>query len=231
MEEKVMENNEKLAARIFDSVVKTYDAFLNFATFGFINSWQNEMINNVPSGRYFVDIGTGTGEVVKKVNDIYPEANVIGIDVSLGMLKKAVEKNRNRENDLFIKASALEMPLKDETVDAVLSSLVFRHLPPEKAAKEISRVLKKGGYLGILDISKPKIKLIYKLIFFFANVIFRPIGTRIFSKKEYDYFMESIENLMTAQELESFLKNYSFTQVYQSSKVFGMVTISIFRKK
>ncbi len=231
MEEKMKGKNEKIAAKIFDSVVKTYDTFLNSTTFGAINRWQREMINNIPSADLFIDIGTGTGEVVKKISETYPESKIIGIDVSEGMLKKAVEKNKNNKNSFFIKASALEMPVKTGSVGAVVSSLTFRHLDPEKAAEEINRVLKKGGYLGILDIAKPKYDFIYRLVFFFADKLFRPIGTKIFSKEEYDYFMESIQNSKKPSQLKEFLKKYSFEEVYQSSKVLGMITISIFRKK
>ncbi len=225
-----MAEAERIAQKIFDNVVKNYDPFLSTTTFGFIEQWQNELINNIPSGELFVDIGTGTGEIVRKVNRIYPETKVIGIDVSMNMLRKAIEKTEGDPRDFFIRASALEMPFKDKSVDAVLSSLTFRHLPLDLAAKEISRVLKDGGYLGILDIVKPPSKRLYKMVDIFANKIFRPIGTSVFSKEEYDYFMESIEKAMTPEELKFALSDFSFVQEYQVSKFFGMITISIFRK-
>ncbi len=234
MEEKVrrgiMAKGELLAQKIFDSVVRNYDPFLNRATFGFINQWQYELINNIPSGKWFVDIGTGTGEIVKKVNGIYPETKVIGIDVSMNMLRKAVEKVEGDQRDIFLRASALKMPFKDNSIDAVLSSLTFRHLSLEEAAKEINRVLKIGGYFGILDISKPKSEKLYKGVYFFSNKIFRPVGTSIFSKEEYDYFMESIEKALTPEQLSERLSEFGFQEVFQTSKFFGMVTISIFRK-
>ncbi|WP_457641900.1 class I SAM-dependent methyltransferase [Persephonella sp.] len=218
---------EKLAAKIFDSIVNTYDRFLNFGTFCKINKWQFDLVKNTPEGNIFVDVGTGTGEVVKKINQVYPDTKVVGIDVAFKMLKTASKKTGSR--DLFIQASAYQMPFKNNSVDAVLSSLVFRHLDDEKAVSEFNRILKDGGCISILDISKPS-KFIYNTIYFFANKIFRPIGEIIFTKEEYDYFMESIENSKTEEELEKLMNKYSFRKIYSSKKFFGMVVVAVFKK-
>ncbi|NPA53909.1 MAG: class I SAM-dependent methyltransferase [Aquificae bacterium] len=222
---------EKLVESIFDGVVDTYDTFLNSVTIGLINQWQNELINNIPSGEWILDIGTGTGEIIKKINNIYPESKVIGLDLSMNMLKKAKEKTKESPNNVFIRASAVDLPFKDQTIDVVLSSLTFRHLDTEKAVKEINRVLKKGGYVGILDIVKPSSKMFAKIIEIFADKIFRPIGTSIFLKEEYDYFVKSVKNALTVEDLRALFSKHSFVLEYQTKKFFGLVTISIFRKK
>lgn len=113
---------ERLAAKIFDSIVNVYDRFLNFATFSRINRWQRELIENTPEGEVFVDVGTGTGEIVKKINEIYPETDAVGIDVSFKMLKVAREKTG--EKNLFIQASAYDLPLRIKLL-ILFSSLLF----------------------------------------------------------------------------------------------------------
>ncbi len=235
MEEKIrgyaMSSGELIAQKIFDSVVRRYDSFLNTVTFGFINHWQYELINNLPAGDTCVDIGTGTGEIVKKLNSIYPETRIIGVDVSMAMLMNAMAKVEKNPKDIFIRASALKLPLRDESVNSITSSLTFRHLPLEEAAEEFRRVLKPDGYLGILDISKPKSEKFFKFVDFFSKKIFRPVGSTVFSKEEYEYFIESIDRALTPEELADRLSLYSFEQVYQASKFYGLVTISIFRKE
>ncbi|WP_293445218.1 class I SAM-dependent methyltransferase [Persephonella sp.] len=220
---------EKIAARIFDSVVKRYDRFLKFATFGFIDRWQEILVKQTPAGNFPLDVGTGTGEVVKKIHSIYPNSIPVGIDVAFNMLKKAKEKNKEKKN-LFIRASAYDLPFKNKSIDSILTSLVFRHLEPDNAAREFSRILKDGGHIGILDISKPS-KFIYGSIYFFANKIFRPIGEKIFSKDEYDYFMESIENSMTPKQLEEFFKEKGYSKVFMEKRFLGMVVIAVFKKE
>jgi len=219
--------NEKLVSKIFDSVVKSYDKFLNSMTFGRINSWQRELINSIPNANVILDVGTGTGEILKKSKDKFPKATVIGLDVSLNMLKKAKEKVRINS---LVKASAYRLPFKNNSIDALLSSLVFRHLNNELALKEFDRVVSKGGYIGILDISKPN-KFIYNTIFFFANRIFRPVGQLIFSREEWDYFMESIENSKSEKELEELFRSYGYKMIYSTKKFLGMVIIIVFKKE
>ncbi|WP_456392457.1 class I SAM-dependent methyltransferase [Persephonella sp.] len=220
---------EKLAARIFDSVVRRYDRFLRFTTFGLIDRWQEILVENTPAGNFPVDIGTGTGEVVKKLLRRYPDSKPAGVDVAPNMLKKAMEKTRGSEA-VFIQASAYNLPFKKNSVTSILMSLVFRHLDAEKAVEEFSSVLKEGGYIGILDISKPS-KLLFSLIFFFANRIFRPLGQIIFSREEYDYFMESVLNSRSPEELEAFFRKKGFSMVYSSTHFLGMIVIAVFKKE
>ncbi|SNZ03864.1 demethylmenaquinone methyltransferase / 2-methoxy-6-polyprenyl-1,4-benzoquinol methylase [Persephonella hydrogeniphila] len=219
---------EKLAAKIFDSVVKRYDRFLKFTTFGLIDRWQNILVENTPAGENPLDIGTGTGEIVKKIHKNYPDSIPIGVDVSFNMLLRAKEKNKDHKN-LFIQASAYELPFKKSTISSIFLSLVFRHLSDEKAILEFDRVLKNSGYIGILDISKPP-KIIFNTIFFFANRIFRPVGERIFSREEYDYFMDSVIKSKTPEELEDLFKNHGYTKSFIKKAFFGMIVIAVFRK-
>ncbi|WP_457621750.1 class I SAM-dependent methyltransferase [Persephonella sp.] len=218
---------EKLAAKIFDSVVTVYDKFLNFATFNRINAWQRELVKNTPSGDVFVDVGTGTGEIVRKINQEYPDTQVIGIDVALGMLKVAREKT-DRKN-LFIQASAYNLPFKTRSIDAVFLSLVFRHLDSTEAVTEFDRILKDRGCISILDISRPS-GFIYRVIYFFADKLFRPFGEKIFTKEEYNYFVESLENSRSEEELTEFMEGYSFRKIYSSKKFAGIISIVVFQK-
>ncbi|MDQ7055712.1 MAG: class I SAM-dependent methyltransferase [Persephonella sp.] len=152
---------EKLAESIFDSVVKRYDRFLKTVTFGLIDKWQEVLVKNTPAGKIPLDVGTGTGEVVKKIMQEYPECLPVGVDVSFNMLRKAKEKNRD---SFFLKASAYNLPFKDGSISSIYMSLVFRHLRPEESIEEFSRILSNRGCIGILDISKPS-KILFNGVF------------------------------------------------------------------
>jgi len=220
---------EKLAESIFDSVVKRYDRFLRSVTFGLIDKWQKILVKNTPAGKFPVDVGTGTGEVVKKIKQEYADSLPIGVDVSLNMLKRAKEKNAD-SSSFFLKASAYKLPFKNNHISSIYASLVFRHLNGEEFIKEISRVLTKGGYVGILDISKPS-KLLFNAMFFIANKIFRPLGERIFSKEEYDYFMESVINSKNPGELKDLFNRFGYKDIFIKSYFLGLVVIAVFRKE
>lgn len=210
-----------IASKIFDSVSKTYDIFLNFITFGYIHKLQNNLIEKTPLGENLVDIGTGTGEILKKINDKNNNSLLIGIDVSKNMLLKAKEKVPNA--NLLI-ADAENLPFKNKSIDNIFFSLVFRHLNQENTTQELKRVIKKNGYVSILDLSKNK------LLLFLFDKIFKPFGRLIFSKKEYDYFIDSIKWAKSIEELEELFKKNDFECIYKKKYLFGLAIIVIFKK-
>lgn len=223
---------KSVAEKIFDSVHKSYDAFLRFATFRKIDRWQEEVVENTPAGRVVVDVGTGTGEVLLKVASKNREPHLIGVDLSVNMLKKAKQKLETAGiRAALIKADALNMPFKNQSIDNLFFSLVFRHLPSNEIMLEVKRVLKPGGYISIIEIAKPDSKLLYSLIYLFADKIFRPFGRLIFSKPEWDYFVESIKNSMTTREIDNFFSTNGFKTTYYKKRFLGLVHIAVFRKE
>lgn len=81
-----------------------------------------------------LDVGCGTGII----NDLYPKLDIIGIDISPGMLKHHKGKNRL--------ASANQIPFEDNYFDSVVCRSLLHHLPDcDKGLSEIKRVLKPGG--------------------------------------------------------------------------------------
>ncbi|ACN98564.1 methyltransferase, UbiE/COQ5 family [Sulfurihydrogenibium azorense Az-Fu1] len=222
---------KSVAEKIFDSVHRSYDKFLNFATFSKINKWQETLINATPNGKYILDIGTGTGEIVKKINQkIDKNSYIYALDISFNMLKVAKSKIGG-ENILFLKSDALKLPFKEKSLDNVYFSLVFRHLPALEITNQLKYVLKKDGYVSILEIAKPRSKILYNLILLFTDKMFRPIGRLIFSKQEWDYFVESIKNSITKQELLEFFKSNGFTTHFYQSKLLGLIHIAVLKKQ
>lgn len=223
---------KSVAEKIFDSVHRSYDTFLRFATFRKIDRWQEEVVANTPAGRFVVDVGTGTGEVLLKIACKNKKSQLIGVDLSVNMLKKAREKLKTAGiRPVLIKADALNMPFKNQSIDSLFFSLVFRHLPSNEIISETRRVLKPGGYISIIEIAKPESNFLYSLIYLFADKIFRPFGRLIFSKPEWDYFVESIKNSMTTTEMHDFFSKNGFKSIYYKKRFFGLVHIAVFQKE
>ncbi len=220
---------KSLVEKIFDSVNKHYDKFLSTATFGLINKWQNELIYNTPNSNVALDIGTGTGEVLKKISLKNKHNTLFGVDLSFNMLKTAKEKI-NKDNVLFIKADALNLPFKKNSLDSIYFSLVFRHLPRDEIIKHINEVLKSKGTISILDIGKPENQLIYRFILFFVDKIFRPFGRMIFSKEEWDYFVHSIRNSLKFSEIKPLFEKKGFNILYMKKRFFGLVHVVVLQK-
>lgn len=96
-----------------------------------------------------LDIGCGTGRLLRRLSDRWPEAKLLGVDPAEGMLSEA---SRLTPNALFKQAAAEALPFPDQTIDLVLSSLSFHHWADhQKCVREIARVLRPGGWFCLAD--------------------------------------------------------------------------------
>ena len=116
----------------------------------------------VKANQRVLDIGTGTGvvalEVARKLGD---EGQVVGIDLSDGMLATANEKADKEglaAKAEFLKMDAEALEFDANSFDSVLSLYALRHFPnAEKAVAEMHRVLKPGGKAVIAVGSRPEL--------------------------------------------------------------------------
>ncbi|SRR5712691_3549492 len=102
---------------------------------------------NIQPGERLLDIGCGTGALLREVIGQVPSVRAAGIDVSFGMLRAA----RIREASLL--AGDVELlPFRAHSFDTIITSSSFHFWPdPHHALMEIRRVLRKNGQLVITD--------------------------------------------------------------------------------
>src|SRR6478735_1515831 len=81
----------------------------------------------VPDGGRVLDVGTGHGRLVADIAQRRPGLEVIGIDPSADMLIRARRRTATLANARVQLASAEDIPLEDESVDVVVSSLSSHH--------------------------------------------------------------------------------------------------------
>ncbi|KAK3274021.1 hypothetical protein CYMTET_17775, partial [Cymbomonas tetramitiformis] len=104
-----------------------------------------------------LDIACGTGRFLSFVKDNYPDMPTIALDLSPFYLQEARRVNQKYiENGSlqFLEANAEEMPLEDESFDAITCVYMFHELPEAARANvvsEMARVLKPGGKVFFVD--------------------------------------------------------------------------------
>lgn len=99
------------------------------------------------------DIGCGTGQLLDTLRRLLPEAELIGIDPSEGMISVARARFRDDPRVRLEVSSADHLPLGDGSVDAVTTTLSFHHWEQQGASlRELARVLRPGGRLLLADI-------------------------------------------------------------------------------
>jgi len=109
----------------------------------------------IKQGEAVLDLGCGAGvDTLIAAIMAGSEGTIVGIDFSPEMLERAMENLQKTAlaNVTFREASAEDLPLSDESFDAVISNGVFNLIPDKlKALKEVFRVLKPLGRLMIAD--------------------------------------------------------------------------------
>lgn len=107
-------------------------------------------------GEICVDLGSGRGnDVIKLADEVGESGYVYGIDISEGMIAKAVANIQKFEvkNAEIIKAELDHLPLKDNQVDLIISNCTINHATDKVAVwQEVHRILKPNGRFVVSDI-------------------------------------------------------------------------------
>lgn len=100
-----------------------------------------------------LDVGCGTGKLLRRAQTYWPQAQLIGVDPANGMIEIA---KRLTPDATFHLGKAEALPLQDASVDLALSTISFHHWQNQAAGiGEIARVLRPGGYFLLVDASFP----------------------------------------------------------------------------
>lgn len=96
------------------------------------------------------DIGCGTGRLLRKIRERWPQAKLIGVDPAEGMVRKAREM---MPDTVFLVSPAELIPLPDASVDLAFSTTSFHHWSDQvQGLGEIRRILRPGGRFLLADV-------------------------------------------------------------------------------
>ncbi|MBN1266164.1 MAG: ubiquinone/menaquinone biosynthesis methyltransferase [Anaerolineales bacterium] len=210
---------------MFARIAGRYDLLNRLITMGQDVRWRKEVIRKVrlTSSSRLLDIGTGTGDLVREALAQNPGAGVVGADFTLEMMRVGQKKGRLN----FAAADALHLPFQTSTFDGVVSGFLMRNvIDITLALEEQYRVLEKGGRVVILDTTRPQKNIFSPLIWIQLHIIIPTLG-RIFTKfgEAYHYLPETTEDFVTAEELAERMSSAGFVRVGFRRLMFGTIAI------
>ena len=217
---------------MFDAIAARYD-FLNHVLSGGLDKrWRRRAVEglNLTGRETVLDLCTGTADLAIACATAFPlrAKRVIGIDFSRAMLdvgRAKIERANEAKPVHLIRGDAARIPLADGSVDAATIAFGIRNVErPDRACREVVRVLRQGGVLVILEFSLPQaaaLRAIY--LWYFKNVL--PRVGRIVSghRSAYTYLPESVEAFPSPQAFSGQLREAGFGTVRAVALTFGIV--------
>lgn len=223
---------------LFNNIAQRYDVTNTIMSFNLSKSWNRKMANqalkNHSNAFTMLDLCSGTGEIAFEcLKKTAKPSTAYLLDFSSEMLKIA----KNKANKLplkshtleYIEADAQKIPLAKEIIDFTTIAYGIRNIQdPSKCFKEVHRVLKSGGCLAILELTRPKNRLLnfcHKIYLTLALPIIGKIVTQ--NKQAYEYLCQSIHAFMSPNEVEKLLHKEGFEKIKHIPLAGGIATITL----
>jgi len=103
-----------------------------------------------------LDVGCGTGALLERAAQTWPEARFVGIDASEQMVAEAERKHAGDSRYHFEVAEAAALPLQPNSVDIAFSTISFHHWDDQAGGvRQVARVLRPNGLFVLADIRPP----------------------------------------------------------------------------
>lgn len=215
--------------QMFSSIAPRYDLLNHVLSFNVDRLWWRRTARTFSAvlsreNARVLDLCCGTGDMALALWRQAGKARpfIAGADFSHPMLQRAANKSA-RTPLCWMEADALRLPLADASFDLVTAAFGFRNLADYDAGlREIARVLRPGGRVGILDFGEPRGALGALYRFYFRRVLPK-IGTAISGiKGPYQYLPASVERFPAPQQMLERMRAAGFAQPTWTPYTFGI---------
>ena len=194
---------------MFDRIAPVYDAMNRAMTLGLDRRWRRLTAQAaVRPGDKVLDACCGTGDLA--LAGRAAGGDVVGVDFSEAMLARARGKAPEIE---WVRGDAAALPFPDETFDAVTVGFGIRNLADlEGGLRELARVLKPGGKVGCLEITRPRgiLRPFFRLWF---DGLVPVVGKVLPGGAAYSYLPASVRRFPGPEDLAAAMRRAGFGEV------------------
>lgn len=143
---------------MFDRIAPRYDGMNRLMTLGLDQRWRRAAIAAIGVGAddLVLDLACGTGDLAELCAE--RGARVIGVDFAGEMLRGAQRRAVPAE---LVQGDGARLPLPDASISAAVCGFALRNFVSLPAVfTELARVLRPGGRVALLDVDRPRARLV-----------------------------------------------------------------------
>ncbi len=219
---------------MFGRIAPRYDFLNHLLSLNIDKLWRRRVVREFrgilerPESRV-LDLCCGTGDLTLALN-AGGQAQVIGADFCHPMLVRAVGKFDGLGIPA-LEADALKLPFPDRSFDLVTAAFGFRNLADyDGGLREMFRLLRPGGRLGILEFSEMTGLLAPAYRFYFSHVLPKIGGALSGDSAAYTYLPASVSRFPSPDELASRMRDVGFQDAGYSRLTFGVCCLHVGRR-
>jgi len=180
----MIETPRDLVPRFFEKTAQTYDRVVNLTTFGKDKYWKKEILKKISPCHTILDLACGTGILTFQIAGKFPDAAIVGVDVTESYLAIARKKLKSHHHVTFLHEDAEKLSLESK-FDCITSSYLPKYCNPETLIKTCLKHLNSDGKIILHDFTYPKnniVKSLWNLYFIILKVIgyFTPSWRSVF---------------------------------------------------
>ena len=222
------DDKEEKVQGVFQRISGNYDIMNDIISVGLHRGWKDSLADEISQrGKCILDVCTGDLTVMLSKKDSSNE--VIGLDFSQNMLSVAKERmSKNEIKDVeLIQGNAMDLPFEDNRFDCAVISFGLRNVADySKVISEMTRVIKKGGWVYCLEASYPDSKYIKPFFrLYFRYIMPRLAGLITGKQKEYEWLNESTELFLKKDELADLFKECGLANVSYKTYLLGSAAL------
>jgi demethylmenaquinone methyltransferase/2-methoxy-6-polyprenyl-1,4-benzoquinol methylase len=213
---------------LFTRIAMHYDFVNRVISLGQDRRWRRSALDAVEltSGIRILDVATGTGDLALMAKRRAPTAEVVGVDLTFAMLRRAHVKAGHTDVP-WVLSDGLALSFADDSFDVVTSAFMMRNVPDiGQALREQIRVLRPGGVFVCLEITWPHTFPMNALFTLYFSGL-TPLLGRILTgdRRAYAYLPQSVKRFLSPEALACKMRKAGLREVSWTSKMMGTVAL------
>ncbi|MEI7024554.1 demethylmenaquinone methyltransferase [Paenibacillus sp. y28] len=228
---------EKFVHGVFESIAHKYDLMNDVLSFRRHKAWRKFTMSkmNVRPGSTALDVCCGTCDWAISMGQASKTGRVVGLDFSRNMLdfgQYKIDKLGMETQLELIQGNAMQLPFEDNTFDYATIGFALRNVPDiEQVLSEMQRVVKPGGLVVSLELSKPTWQPFKSLYYFYFNHILPLVG-RLMAKRyeQYKWLPQSLVNFPDHKQLAEIFRRTGLAEVEAYPLTGGIAALHIGKK-